>query len=117
MPSDAAPLKFGDIVLVPFPFTDQSSVKRRPAVVISGARYNSQQPVTILMPVTSQLRDDERPGDIVISDWQSANLLKPSAIKPVIATIESTLAIRRLGTLVAEDIAALRSALDDMVGQ
>jgi mRNA interferase MazF len=26
---------FGDIVLVPFPFTDQSTVKKRPAVIVS----------------------------------------------------------------------------------
>lgn len=31
---------FGDMVLVPFPFTDQSGVKKRPAVVISSAAYN-----------------------------------------------------------------------------
>ncbi len=27
--------EFGDVVLVPFPFTDQSAAKKRPAVVIS----------------------------------------------------------------------------------
>jgi mRNA interferase MazF len=27
--------KFGDIILVPFPFTDQTSTKKRPAVLIS----------------------------------------------------------------------------------
>jgi mRNA interferase MazF len=75
MPSDAEPLKFGDIVLVPFPFTDQSAVKRRPSVVISGKDYNGQHPDTILMPVTSQIRGDERPGDVVVTQWETANLL------------------------------------------
>jgi mRNA interferase MazF len=31
---------FGDIVLVPFPFTDQSGAKKRPAVIVSSAAYN-----------------------------------------------------------------------------
>ncbi|MEO6753345.1 MAG: type II toxin-antitoxin system PemK/MazF family toxin [Chthoniobacteraceae bacterium] len=116
MPSDAEPLKFGDVVLVPFPFTDQSAVKRRPAVVISGTGYNVDQSDTILMPVTSQLRGDERPKDIVISDWEGAHLLKPSAIKPVIATIETELVIRKLGTLCADDAESLRTALAQMLG-
>ena len=32
---------FGDIVLVPFPFTDQSGIKKRPAVIVSSAAYNA----------------------------------------------------------------------------
>jgi mRNA interferase MazF len=31
---------FGDIVLVPFPFTDQSVAKKRPAVVISNRAFH-----------------------------------------------------------------------------
>jgi mRNA interferase MazF len=31
----------GDIVLVPFPFSDQTTTKKRPAVVISSSRYNA----------------------------------------------------------------------------
>lgn len=32
---------FGDVVLVPFPFTDQSGIKKRPAVVVSSQKYNA----------------------------------------------------------------------------
>ena len=31
---------FGEIVLVPFPFTDQTGIKKRPAVIVSSAAYN-----------------------------------------------------------------------------
>jgi mRNA interferase MazF len=48
--------RFGDIVLVPFPFTDQSGTKRRPAVVVSGRRYHTERPDLIIMAVTSQSR-------------------------------------------------------------
>jgi len=32
--------KFGDIVLVSFPFTDQSTTKKRPALIVSSDSYN-----------------------------------------------------------------------------
>jgi mRNA interferase MazF len=35
---------YGDIVLVPFPFTDQSAIKKRPAVIVSSDTYNSKRP-------------------------------------------------------------------------
>jgi mRNA interferase MazF len=45
--------EFGDIILVPFPFTDQSTSKKRPAVVISSNHYNTERPDLIIMAVTS----------------------------------------------------------------
>lgn len=48
--------EFGDIVLVPFPFTDQSATKQRPAVVVSSSAYHRQRPDLIIMAVTSQQR-------------------------------------------------------------
>ncbi len=46
--------KFGDIILVKFPFTDQSSAKKRPAVIISSTAYNQNRPDIIIMAITSQ---------------------------------------------------------------
>ena len=48
--------EFGDVVLVPFPFTDQSAGKKRPAVVISSVAYNNERPDLIIMAVTSQIK-------------------------------------------------------------
>lgn len=80
--------KFGDIILVPFPFTDQSHSKKRPAVIISSHVYNTKRPDLIIMAVTSQIKPASIIGEVIIQDWNNAGLLKPSAIKPVITTIE-----------------------------
>ena len=35
---------FGDVVLVPFPFSDQSVIKKRPAIVASSDEYSHRRP-------------------------------------------------------------------------
>jgi mRNA interferase MazF len=110
------PFDFGDIVLVPFPFTNQTASKRRPAVIISSRAYNDARPDVIVMAVTSQLRPTPALGETWVQGWQEAGLLKPSAIKPVMATLERSLLIRQLGALETADRSALRSALAEVLG-
>ena len=38
--------RFGDVLLVPFPFTDQTGAKQRPAVVCNSDRYKRERPVS-----------------------------------------------------------------------
>jgi mRNA interferase MazF len=97
-------LRLGDVIVVPFPFTDQTTIKRRPAVVISSGRYNLEWPDFILMAITSQMRPTPAVGEVAVVQWQAAGLLKPSVIKPLITTIEATLVIRKLGALSSSTI-------------
>ncbi len=113
---DGEPLAFGDTILVPFPFTNQESSKRRPAVVLSKESYAEDRPDVVLMAITSQLHTSQAYGEHWIEAWEEAGLIKPSAIKPVIATIEQSLILRRLGKLGSKDKAALWEMLQRLLG-
>ena len=110
------PYEFGDVVLVRFPFTNQAAFKQRPAVVVSNRAYNTARPDAVIMAITSQLRSLSSLGEVWIGQWQAANLLKPSAIKPVFATLEQSLLLKQLGTLQPGDQAALRQAIASVLG-
>jgi mRNA interferase MazF len=89
------PFEFGEVVLVPFPFTSQAASKRRPAVVVSSRHYNTARPDIVVMAITSQLRPSPAFGEVWVEAWQAAGLLKPSAVKPVLATLEQGLCFAR----------------------
>jgi mRNA interferase MazF len=102
---------FGDVVLVPFPFTDQTGIKKRPAVVVSSAAYHREHPDLILMAITSQARAFAGLGEIPVVEWKTAGLVKPSALKPLLFTVERPLVLRKLGQLGDVDRRSLRQTL------
>ncbi len=81
----------GDVILVPFPFSDQTTAKKRPAVIVSSDTYNNISQDIIIMAITGQIGSHIGVGEFLIEDWQSAGLLKSSAIKSAISTIEQRL--------------------------
>lgn len=103
-------------MLVPFPFTNQSTTKQHPAVVVSSAAYAQARPDVVLMAITSQIRSPLAYADALLADWQAANLLKASLLKPLLATLEQSLIIRQLGSLSSRDQATLRQVLALIVG-
>ena len=116
MPSTIA-YNFGDVVLVAFPFTNQTASKKRPAVVVSSSIYNEQRRDVIVMAITSQvLRPAGAIGDVLLADWKGAGLPKASLVKPVIATLEQSLVLRKLGTFQNADLQSLRTALQKIMG-
>jgi mRNA interferase MazF len=107
---------FGDVVLMPFPFTDQSGAKKRPAVIVSSDSYNASRRDVIIMAITSQVRTPSGFGEAPVADWQAAGLIKPSVLKPVFTTIEQGLVLRTLGALSTADLQTLREAIAQAIG-
>ena len=97
----------GDVLLVPYPFTDQSGSKQRPSVVVSGDVYNQAHPDVILAPITSQIR--HTPDEVSLVNWRAAGLLKPSVVKPILSSFDVRLVRRKLGALSASDLARVRA--------
>jgi mRNA interferase MazF len=87
-----------DVVLVPFPFTDLSSAKRRPALIVSPNLYNAEKDVVIAY-LTSQVNSPARFGDYKLQKWREANFPKPSMVRMKFATIDKTIIVRTLGEL------------------
>jgi mRNA interferase MazF len=84
----------GDIILIPFPFSDLTEKKLRPAVVLIATDYD-----LTLSFITSQMKWKEA-TDIVLSPTISNGIKLPSLIRlSKIATVDKSLAIGKLGTL------------------
>ena len=94
-------VSLGDAVLVPFPLTDLSDTKRRPAVVVSSYGDNSSRSEIVIMAITSQMQTPLGLNKAMVADWQSAGLIKASVLRSVFTTIERRLVVRVLGKVSA----------------
>jgi len=91
-----------DVVLLPIPFTDLTSRKVRPAIVIgrNGADL-------FLVPISSVLTNT----DFVLKDWRAAGLNVPSGVKSQLATVEERLVLKVVGTVSPTDQQVLNGSL------
>lgn len=93
-----------DVVLLPIPFTDLSSSKVRPAIVVGHGSWPGD---LFVVPVTSQVAN----ADIPLSGWAEAGLNVASGIKGQICTVEVRLVRKVVGQITVKDRAALDALL------
>ena len=86
------------ILKVPFPFTDKSAAKMRPALVISQPAFQREIQHVILAMITTA-KHSTWPMDVEVIDLSSAGLPVPSVIRLKIFTLDMRLIVDRLGTL------------------
>ena len=92
----------GDIVLVPFPFTDLSATRQRPAIVTSPKRLNTQRSDLVVAAITSQIPDALSDDEVLLSDTElrAGGLPKRSIVKlGKIFTIHKGLIRKKLGRI------------------
>ncbi len=92
----------GDVVSVPFPFTDRASSKRRPALVVSIKPFNDGHKHLILAMVTSA-KNAPWPSDVAIVDLKSAGLSSPSVMRMKLFTLDERLIVSVVGRLSQSD--------------
>jgi mRNA interferase MazF len=98
-----------EIVVVPFPFTDKSAVKKRPALVLSTEDFNRQGHSVLAMITTKS--HAPWPGDCPIEDLQNAGLDLPCIIRPKLFTLDNRVILRKMGALSVKDTERARDLL------
>ena len=92
-----------DVVLVPFPFTDLGSTKRRPCLVLADARPVGLPHHFIVAMMTSHL-ERRFPHDVQLEAFAEAGLPKPTLVRLFkVVTLDDTVTPRPLGRLAAID--------------
>jgi mRNA interferase MazF len=83
-----------DVVLLPIPFTDLTSRKVRPAIVVgrNGADL-------FLVPISSVLSNT----DFAVKDWRAAGLNVPCGAKAQVSTVEEGLIVKIVGAITNAD--------------
>jgi len=102
----------GDILLVPFPFTDLSSVKQRPVLVLSSTEYNRNHEDIITCGITSNLKDREYSILLTNQEMLQGSLPKESRIKAdKLFTLEKSIVKRKFGKVKSVVVSEVKKEL------
>lgn len=104
----------GDVVVVPFPFSDLTMSKRRPALVLANLTGDD----LILCQITSQTIRDAYAIELADDDYASGSLNRPSNIRPNrLFTADRHIVLYRSGHLKKEKIDEVVDTLVEILGQ
>ena len=99
----------GDVVVTPFPFSDLSATKKRPALVVATLTGDD----IILCQITSQAVGDRYGIPLEDDDFVNGSLRHPSNIRPNrLFTADSNIILYRAGTVT---IAKMQEVIDRIV--
>lgn len=104
-----------DVVVVPFPFTDRNTTKRRPALILSDAQTFNKKVGQSVMAMITSAKNSDWPLDIEIQDLDSAGLPSASIVRMKLFTLDEQLIIRKAGTLERTDQEKVTGALHQLL--
>ena len=102
----------GDVVVLPFPFSDLSASKRRPALVVAQGEYGD----VILCQITSKPKRGAESVEVRDKDFQEGKLKITSYIRPrKIFTADLGLILYRIGRIKKEKAGEVEDAICKIV--
>lgn len=101
-----------DVILVRYPFSDLSSSKVRPAVVVNTPHLSQDVFIIPLTSRTESLLD----GEFLLSDWSKAGLNVATVVKRGLYTVHENLIIKVIGKLSESDVKKLEQSLRAWLG-
>ncbi len=91
-------LKQREIVLIPIPFTNLASQKKRPAVIISSDSYNAAHEDIVVVALTSNIEPRDFSVGLTSDDLETGILKAPSMIRvDKIYTLNKAIVIKVFG--------------------
>mgnify|MGYP006282565039 CR=1 FL=1 len=105
----AGTVRKGDVVVIPFPYTDMSKLKTRPVLVVACPRGTN----VIVCQITSQTtRNDEYAIQVNSNDFAKGSLPSSSLVKTnMIMTLDVDTILAKSGTLSSEKIQQVEEKL------
>ena len=104
----------GDVVVVPFPFSNLTQAKRRPALVIADLDGDD----AILCQITSRFVKDKYAIMVTDDDFEQGGLKQPSNIRPNrIFTADSGIVLYRAGSLKRNKISEVVEKVIEIIGK
>lgn len=105
--------KQGDIILIPYPYTDLSFTKQRPAVIISRDSVNKQN--HIVAKITSVLREDQFSFPIDPTDIDRELMYKSEVRTNELFTVSPTIIIKKFASFKKEPLKRLTESIKDNI--
>jgi mRNA interferase MazF len=109
-------MKQRDLLLVPFPFSDQSGRKIRPVVVISNNEFNLHSEDIIVVGVTSNISKDAYTINLTNKDLEEGSLFTNCCIKTEnILKIDKELILKKIGKINKERMNELIQKISELI--
>jgi mRNA interferase MazF len=101
-------ISIGQVILVSFPFSDLSSKKIRPCLIVGLAEFND----IIVCQLTSRSYSSKRAIPLTVNDFASGSLIIDSYVRPdKIATLDKTVIKQVIGTIKQKKLAEIKNTL------
>jgi len=105
-----------DLVLIPVPFTDLTTQKRRPVIVVSSNEYNRTMADIVVVAMTSNPAGNPYTFTITSADLDTGMLNRPGQVRvDKIYTLSQSILVRTIGKVKPAILDRIRAMMQDLV--